>query len=157
MGIMDGSDALLLARAQFGLNIAFHILFPTLTIGLAWILVYFLAFAIAQTKLPHYTAPLYPALAILVARLLSGWMRREFDFPRWVLPVGLFGLAFTGLAILIGFLILGGAIPLDLPKVIKQAASLDSWQCLQPTDHRQINQQTIGHEGRGSFAQALLS
>src|SRR5258706_1276609 len=38
---MDGSDALLLARAQFGLNIAFHILFPTLTIGLAWFLVYF--------------------------------------------------------------------------------------------------------------------
>ena len=38
---MDGSDALLLARAQFGLNIAFHILFPTLTMGLAWILVYF--------------------------------------------------------------------------------------------------------------------
>jgi cytochrome d ubiquinol oxidase subunit I len=38
---MDGSDALLLARAQFGLNIAFHILFPTLTIGLGWLLVYF--------------------------------------------------------------------------------------------------------------------
>src|SRR5258706_534376 len=38
---MDGSDALLLARAQCGLNIAFHILFPTLTIGLAWILVWF--------------------------------------------------------------------------------------------------------------------
>jgi cytochrome d ubiquinol oxidase subunit I len=38
---MDHSDVLLLARAQFGLNIAFHILFPTLTIGLAWILVYF--------------------------------------------------------------------------------------------------------------------
>src|SRR5260221_10915032 len=38
---MDGSDALWAARAQFGLNIAFHILFPTLTIGLAWILVYF--------------------------------------------------------------------------------------------------------------------
>ena len=34
-------DALLLARAQFGLNIAFHILFPTITIGLAWFLVYF--------------------------------------------------------------------------------------------------------------------
>ena len=38
---MDTSEVLLLARAQFGLNIAFHILFPTLTIGLAWILVYF--------------------------------------------------------------------------------------------------------------------
>ena len=34
-------DALQLARAQFGLNIAFHIMFPTITIGLAWFLVYF--------------------------------------------------------------------------------------------------------------------
>lgn len=34
-------DALQLARAQFGLNIAFHILFPTLTIALAWFLLGF--------------------------------------------------------------------------------------------------------------------
>jgi len=34
-------DALLLARVQFGLNIGFHILFPSITIGLAWILVVF--------------------------------------------------------------------------------------------------------------------
>ena len=33
-------DPLALARAQFGLNIAFHILFPTITIGLAWFLFY---------------------------------------------------------------------------------------------------------------------
>jgi cytochrome d ubiquinol oxidase subunit I len=39
--IIDPADSLLLARAQFGLNIAFHILFPTLTIALAWFLVYF--------------------------------------------------------------------------------------------------------------------
>jgi cytochrome d ubiquinol oxidase subunit I len=38
---MDATDALLLARAQFGLNIAFHILFPSLTIALAWFLLYF--------------------------------------------------------------------------------------------------------------------
>ena len=38
---MDTSDVLLLARAQFGLNIGFHILFPSLTIALAWILLYF--------------------------------------------------------------------------------------------------------------------
>lgn len=36
-------DSLLLARAQFGLNIGFHILFPALTIALGWILVYFAA------------------------------------------------------------------------------------------------------------------
>jgi cytochrome d ubiquinol oxidase subunit I len=34
-------EALLLARIQFGLNIAFHILFPAITIGLAWLLVVF--------------------------------------------------------------------------------------------------------------------
>ncbi|HEX7006184.1 MAG TPA: cytochrome ubiquinol oxidase subunit I [Alphaproteobacteria bacterium] len=31
-------DALLLSRAQFGFTLAFHILFPTLTIGLSWFL-----------------------------------------------------------------------------------------------------------------------
>jgi cytochrome d ubiquinol oxidase subunit I len=34
-------EALLLARAQFGLNIAFHILFPSITIGLAWLIAWF--------------------------------------------------------------------------------------------------------------------
>ncbi len=34
-------DALLLSRIQFGFTVGFHILFPTLTIGLAWFLVTF--------------------------------------------------------------------------------------------------------------------
>ncbi len=34
-------DALELARVQFAANITFHILFPTITMGLAWLLVYF--------------------------------------------------------------------------------------------------------------------
>lgn len=34
-------DPLLLARIQFAANISFHILFPSVTIGLAWILLYF--------------------------------------------------------------------------------------------------------------------
>ena len=34
-------DPLVLARAQFGLNIAFHILFPTISMSLAWFLVFF--------------------------------------------------------------------------------------------------------------------
>jgi len=38
---MDNPDLLQLARAQFGLNIGFHILFPSITLALAWILVYF--------------------------------------------------------------------------------------------------------------------
>ncbi|MCA3269445.1 MAG: cytochrome ubiquinol oxidase subunit I [Thalassospira sp.] len=34
-------DALILARIQFAANISFHILFPTITIALAWILLFF--------------------------------------------------------------------------------------------------------------------
>ncbi len=34
-------DALLLARMQFAANITFHILFPTITISLGWVLLYF--------------------------------------------------------------------------------------------------------------------
>ncbi len=38
---MSSLDPLILARAQFGLNIAFHILFPTISMSLAWFLVFF--------------------------------------------------------------------------------------------------------------------
>ena len=34
-------DPLLLARIQFAANITFHILFPTISIGLGWALLYF--------------------------------------------------------------------------------------------------------------------
>jgi hypothetical protein len=34
-------DAMLLARMQFAANISFHILFPTITIALGWVLLFF--------------------------------------------------------------------------------------------------------------------
>lgn len=34
-------DPFVLARIQFAANISFHILFPTITIGLCWLLLYF--------------------------------------------------------------------------------------------------------------------
>jgi cytochrome d ubiquinol oxidase subunit I len=43
-------DPLLLARAQFGLNIGFHILFPSITIALAWVLVYL---SVIRLRRPH--------------------------------------------------------------------------------------------------------
>ena len=48
-------EALLLARIQFGLNIAFHILFPSITIGLAWFLVYFRV-QYERTRAPEWLA-----------------------------------------------------------------------------------------------------
>ena len=38
---MNELDPLLLARIQFAANISFHILFPTITISLAWFLLFF--------------------------------------------------------------------------------------------------------------------
>ena len=37
----DTFDPLILHRIQFAANISFHILFPTITIALAWVLVFF--------------------------------------------------------------------------------------------------------------------
>jgi cytochrome d ubiquinol oxidase subunit I len=48
-------EALVLARAQFGLNIGFHILFPTLTIALAWFLLGF-RLAYHRTRDPGWLA-----------------------------------------------------------------------------------------------------
>ena len=39
--MMESLDPLLLARLQFAANISFHILFPTITISLGWVLLYF--------------------------------------------------------------------------------------------------------------------
>ena len=38
---MDGLDAFLLARIQFAANMTFHILFPTISISLGWVLLFF--------------------------------------------------------------------------------------------------------------------
>ncbi len=48
-------ESLELARAQFGLNIGVHILFPTITISLAWILVFFRV-RLARTHDPLWRA-----------------------------------------------------------------------------------------------------
>ena len=77
-----------------------------------WLIVYFLACAAAATKLPHYIAPAYPALAILTARFLIRWMSREIVPPRWALPGGGIALALTGLAVGVGMLVAGGATPI---------------------------------------------
>ena len=43
-------DALLLARMQFAANITFHILFPTISIGMGWLLLFFRAALAEDTR-----------------------------------------------------------------------------------------------------------
>ena len=47
--MFEGLDALVLARIQFAANISFHILFPTITIALGWVLLFF-KIRFGQTK-----------------------------------------------------------------------------------------------------------
>jgi len=50
---MDGSELLILSRMQFAANITFHILFPSITIAHAWVLVYFKA-RFHLSREPHW-------------------------------------------------------------------------------------------------------
>ena len=87
-------DALLLARAQFGLNIGFHILFPALTIALAW---YLLAFRIAyqRTRDPAWLATYRLWVKVFALTFAMGVVTgvvMSFQFgtnwPRYMLTVG---------------------------------------------------------------------
>ena len=50
---MENLDPLLLARIQFAANITFHILFPTITISLGWVLLFF-KLRFVKTKQQHW-------------------------------------------------------------------------------------------------------
>jgi 4-amino-4-deoxy-L-arabinose transferase-like glycosyltransferase len=51
---------------------------PSVRFCLAWLVPSFLAFEAVATKLPHYTLPTYPAIALLIGGALSAaapWRR----------------------------------------------------------------------------------
>lgn len=50
---MEGLDAFVLARIQFAANMTFHILFPTISISLAWVLLFF-KLRFVKTGQPHW-------------------------------------------------------------------------------------------------------
>jgi cytochrome bd ubiquinol oxidase subunit I len=52
---VEGLDAFLLARIQFAANMTFHILFPTISISLAWVLLFF-KLRFVKTGLPYWMA-----------------------------------------------------------------------------------------------------
>jgi 4-amino-4-deoxy-L-arabinose transferase-like glycosyltransferase len=70
----------------------------------SWALTWLVFFSLAQTKLPNYILPIYPAVALILARQLIAWMRdralsaRPF---RWECHA----LAAVGAAMMIGLLI----------------------------------------------------
>ncbi|MBF0209116.1 MAG: cytochrome ubiquinol oxidase subunit I [Oligoflexia bacterium] len=55
------TDTLLLSRVQFAITISFHYIFPSLTIGLSWVILYFLTRWLWEQKRRHevYYGPYY--------------------------------------------------------------------------------------------------
>lgn len=91
---MDAGDPLLLARAQFGLNIAFHILFPTISIALAWFLIGFRV-QYARTQDPRWLATYrlwVKIFALTFAMGVVSGITMSFQFgtnwPGYMLKVG---------------------------------------------------------------------
>ncbi len=67
-----------------------------------WIGVYVVFFSLAGTKLPSYVLPCYPALALLVGRLLDEWLHEPRTVPRAILRLGLATPIVVGLGLMVG-------------------------------------------------------
>ncbi|MBD3676743.1 MAG: glycosyltransferase family 39 protein [Planctomycetaceae bacterium] len=79
-----------------------------------WIAVYFIVFSMANTKLPNYVLPAYPAIALLIGSFVASWSRKEVFSSRWI-AVGWIVLSLVGFVFLIPRFLLGG---LELPEKI---------------------------------------
>ncbi len=79
---------------------------PEIRFLLAWILPSWLVFEVVMTKLPHYVMPLYPAIAILIARVIEIGTLSKI---RWIVR-GTFGWflfpCVVAIAVLIAFIML---------------------------------------------------
>ena len=79
---------------------------------LAWLVPSWLVFEAVMTKLPHYVLPLYPAIAILIAGILSSG---NLSKSRWLVRGTIGWFLFPGaiaIAVLIAFIMFGGDLGL---------------------------------------------
>jgi 4-amino-4-deoxy-L-arabinose transferase-like glycosyltransferase len=93
---------------------------------ICWFASYLVFFSIAATKLPNYVLPLYPALAILTARLLTRWREGELTLPKWVMPSSVAGMVIVGLGLIVGLLVAGDAVKV-LPRNSRLFPGLGWW------------------------------
>lgn len=97
---------------------------------LAWLLPTLLVFELVATKLPHYTLPIYPALALLVAATMPAAGRLTHWVGLGVLAVGT--AAWAGALAALPWLLEGALDPVALAAaaaiVVLMAAAAWSWQ-----------------------------
>jgi len=73
-----------------------------LTFCLCWVGVFVGVFSLAQTKLPSYITPCYPAIGLLVGSYFDRWRRGVALGPAWLPRLGFAILAVVGIGMLIG-------------------------------------------------------
>jgi 4-amino-4-deoxy-L-arabinose transferase-like glycosyltransferase len=83
---------------------------PSIRFLFCWITVYFVFFTLSGTKLPNYILPLYPPVAILLARFLDDWRRGLIQPPTWVTRTAFACFGLAGLATALGLLVAGGLL-----------------------------------------------
>jgi|SRR5580704_965328 4-amino-4-deoxy-L-arabinose transferase-like glycosyltransferase len=66
----------------------------------SWIAVYLVFFTFAQTKLPNYIEPLYPAVAVVLGYFLERWRQGEISVPIWVTTLCLVCVATIGVSLM---------------------------------------------------------
>jgi 4-amino-4-deoxy-L-arabinose transferase-like glycosyltransferase len=92
-----------------------------------WIGVYFVFFTLSGTKLPNYILPLYPPVAILVARFLDGWRCGLINPPKWVTRTALACFGSVGFAFAIGLLLAGGRLGGDALLRNRHLPGIELW------------------------------
>ena len=107
---------------------------PAVQFCLAWIVPFWLIFEIVATKLPHYTLPTYPALAVLTA---AGWLARpQNSRPGWphavlIVVLLLIGAALTIVPVAASLTIsIGPSLIWALGAVLVLLGGLASWYAL---------------------------
>ena len=75
---------------------------PAYILLCCWAGVFFMFWSVCSTKLPHYTLPIYPAMAILTAGFLCRWIADPTCVPRWWPWSAFITLVVIGLGILVG-------------------------------------------------------
>jgi 4-amino-4-deoxy-L-arabinose transferase-like glycosyltransferase len=67
-----------------------------------WVIAYVGFFSLAGTKLPNYITPCYPALALLTARMIEGYLAQPWLLNRLSWRLALVSLALVGVSLVIG-------------------------------------------------------
>src|SRR5207247_1540204 len=81
-----------LARAGGPIRVSGRGVTGATTFLLSWAAVWLGFFSLAQTKLPNYILPVYPPIALLIAKYLDGWRRGATTINPAVWRVSLGGL-----------------------------------------------------------------